>query len=110
MRLSGLVCASAAMLGAADSVLAQEVQTYAYDVHGRLINVSRTGGSENSATVYVLDNADNRSSRVTTASPSMTEGSPSDAKVLENRSTRQRAVASAPADPGEPVKPNSSDQ
>lgn len=110
MRLLGLVCASAAVLGVADSVLAQEVQTYAYDVHGRLVHVSRTGGVENSATAYVLDDADNRSSRTTTASPSMTEGSPSDAKVLENRSTGQRAVSPAPADPGEPAKSNSTGQ
>lgn len=45
--------------------LASETINYSYDVHGRLIQVSRSGTVNNGAqTVYQHDNADNRT-RVT---------------------------------------------
>ena len=49
---------------------AQEVQSYQYDVHGRLTSVTRTTGSTNQTTTYALDKADNRTSRSTGAATS----------------------------------------
>ncbi|MFY0398054.1 MULTISPECIES: hypothetical protein [Brevundimonas] len=51
----------------ATSASAQQTQTYAYDVHGRLTGVTRTTGSTGQATTYVLDKADNRTSRAVAA-------------------------------------------
>lgn len=54
----------------AGPALAQETQTFTYDVHGRLTTVVRTSGATTRTTTYALDNADNRSQRATTvASP-----------------------------------------
>jgi len=51
----------------ATSASAQQTQTYAYDVHGRLTGVTRTTGSTSQTTTYVLDKADNRTSRAVSA-------------------------------------------
>ncbi|WP_396594832.1 hypothetical protein [Brevundimonas sp. R86498] len=53
------------MLGLmASSAAAQETATYSYDVHGRLIGVTRVNASGPDATsTYVYDPADNRSNR-----------------------------------------------
>ena len=44
--------------------LAQQVQTFTYDVQGRLVGTNRTTGSATQTTAYGLDNADNRTSKV----------------------------------------------
>jgi len=49
------------------SASAQQTQTYAYDVHGRLMDVTRSGGGGTQTTSYVLDKADNRANRTTGA-------------------------------------------
>jgi len=59
---------AAILAAAATSASAQQTQTYAYDVHGRLTGVTRTTGSTSQTTTYVLDKADNRTSRATGAS------------------------------------------
>lgn len=51
----------------ASVALAQQTQTYTYDVHGRLMTVSRDSGSNVQVTSYGIDNADNRASRVVTS-------------------------------------------
>lgn len=48
---------------AATHASAQETQTYTYDIHGRLTRVDRTTGSTTVATVYGIDDANNRTSR-----------------------------------------------
>jgi len=58
---------AAVLAAAATSASAQQTQTYAYDVHGRLTGVTRTTGSTSQTTTYVLDKADNRTSRATGA-------------------------------------------
>lgn len=71
MRTLWLCCAVVAASGVYGSVEAQETQTYAYDVHGRLVSVSRATGALGSVTTYALDNADNRTARTTTVSGSL---------------------------------------
>ncbi|MGX1747963.1 MULTISPECIES: hypothetical protein [unclassified Brevundimonas] len=64
----GRIALGAAVLAVvATSASAQQTQTYAYDVHGRLTGVTRTTGSTSQATTYVLDKADNRTGRATGA-------------------------------------------
>lgn len=49
---------------------AAETITYKYDARGRLVRVERTGTVNNNVnTVYVIDKADNRTSKATTGSP-----------------------------------------
>lgn|GEM_PF-6462357 len=55
---------------------AQQTETYAYDVHGRLTGVTRTTGGSSQTTTYSLDKADNRSSR-TVGTPSSARMNPS---------------------------------
>lgn len=47
----------------AGAAAAQETATYTYDVHGRLVSASRTTGA---STAYAYDDANNRTSKVTT--------------------------------------------
>jgi YD repeat-containing protein len=42
---------------------AQQVQTFTYDVHGRLTATTRTTDSSSQTTTYALDKADNRTTR-----------------------------------------------
>ena len=64
----GRIALGAAVLAVtATSASAQQTQTYAYDVHGRLTGVTRTTGSSSQTTSYVLDKADNRTSRAVAA-------------------------------------------
>lgn len=51
------------MLMGAREVWAQDVQTYTYDVHGRLIAVATARPSSGVVTAYALDDADNRDLR-----------------------------------------------
>lgn len=60
------VCAGLIVL-TAGAASAQQTQTYTYDVHGRLTDSARTTGSSSQTTSYVLDKADNRVSRSTSA-------------------------------------------
>lgn len=69
--LKSAVGAAVLLAAVAGSAAAQETQTYAYDVHGRLVSVARTTATSGNTTTYVLDNADNRSARTTTASESL---------------------------------------
>lgn len=64
--LIGLVGAASLAL-VAPAAWAQQTQTFAYDVHGRLTGVTRTTGASSQTTTYGLDNADNRTSRVVSA-------------------------------------------
>lgn len=72
----------AALLGGAitalatTSAFAQQTQTFSYDVHGRMMNVSRTTGSTSQVTIYALDKAHNRTTRTvgTASSMSVSEG------------------------------------
>ncbi len=51
------------------TVSAQEVTTYTYDTHGRLIGVARSGGpSGGVTTTYTYDAADNRTNVTVTGS------------------------------------------
>lgn len=90
------VWGAVALAAAATSASAQQTQTYAYDVHGRLTDVTRSGGGSTQTTSYVLDKADNRANRTT--------GAPA-----AGRSTANAAPAEG-ADPqgarGAPTAPN----
>lgn len=55
------------LLGVASTAQAQQVQTYDYDVHGRLVSVSSTTAGATQTTTYSLDGADNRSKVVATS-------------------------------------------
>jgi len=57
-------------LGLASAAMAQETQTYTYDVHGRLTRVARAVGTTTRTTNYALDNADGRTQRATTVTTS----------------------------------------
>ncbi len=60
--LSALVAAAPA--GAAETI------TYTYDARGRLVKVERTGTVNNGVTTdYVIDKAENRTSKTTSGSP-----------------------------------------
>lgn len=50
---------------------AQQVQSYSYDVHGRLVGVHSSTGAPSQKTTYDLDNANNRNSRVVSDHSSM---------------------------------------
>ncbi len=53
----------------------QEAVTYGYDVYGRLISVSHSGGPANGVTsTYQYDSADNRTAVTVNGSPNGTEG------------------------------------
>lgn len=60
-----------AALGAL-SAHAGETATFAYDVHGRLIGVERSGGANDGAdTAYAYDGGDNRTSKITTGASTL---------------------------------------
>ena len=63
------LCAGVLSALTAGASAAQQTQTYAYDVHGRLVATSREGSSNAQSTTYGLDKADNRTSRVIEAAP-----------------------------------------
>lgn len=66
--LATVACAGAAL--ASSAAVAQETTTYTYDVHGRLTQVSRSGGPSNGVTTtYQYDAADNRTNVTVTGSP-----------------------------------------
>ncbi len=61
--------ALAAMIAAAPAGAAETI-TYTYDARGRLVKVERTGTINNGVTTdYVIDKADNRTSKTTSGSP-----------------------------------------
>lgn len=57
------VAAVVGLLGWASVAQAQQVETYFYDVHGRLTATTRAPANGGSRTLYGLDAADNRSAR-----------------------------------------------
>ena len=98
-----VILAAAAVLApsAAAVAHAQETQTYSYDVHGRLTSVARTMGGTTRTTVYVLDDADNRTSRATTVASSLaapSESAPAPA-VSSPASTEPEPAPSASSQP-----------
>lgn len=98
--ISGAAAALAA-LAVAPVGHAQEAQTYIYDVHGRLVSVTRSTGGTTRTTVYGLDDADNRTSRATTVSTSLAaaEGYPQDSAVQFHAEEADETVAEAPSQP-----------
>jgi hypothetical protein len=62
-----MIAACAVSISCAGSAVAQEQQSYAYDVHGRLVSVHRDGPTASLVTGYGLDGADNRMSRTSVA-------------------------------------------
>jgi YD repeat-containing protein len=69
-----VVLGGCAALALATPVVAQQVQAYDYDVHGRLISVSRVASGATQTTTYGLDGADNRSAKVVaTSSPASSQ-------------------------------------
>lgn len=70
-----ILAAGAAVLASVAAAHAQETQTYSYDVHGRLTSVARTVGGTTRTTAYVLDDADNRTTRTTTVAAGLAEPS-----------------------------------
>lgn len=105
----------------AGAASAQETQTYAYDVHGRLTAVTRTTGATARTTTYTLDNADNRTSRLLgapTASGAMTAPQSGDAIAAdtgvapsepepEPSAEDTGAAPDSAVDPDAPVEPAS---
>jgi len=89
---------AAVLAATAASASAQQTQTYAYDVHGRLTGVTRTTGSANQTTTYVLDKADNRTSRATGASTT-TFTNPAHAQSVDPREASAELEVEAPAPP-----------
>lgn len=88
----GRIALGAAVLAAAaTSASAQQTQTYAYDVHGRLTGVTRTTGSTNQTTTYVLDKADNRTSRAVSAPASGLMSSPQETEQSRTPAEAQAA-------------------
>lgn len=81
----------------ATAVQAQELQTFTYDVHGRLVAVTRTAGAASQTTSYVLDNADNRTSRVTTATSARPASGSSAGSALQADEAPGVALATEPA-------------
>ncbi|MBA3512324.1 hypothetical protein [Sphingomonas sp.] len=70
MRRQLILGSAIAGLFAADIASATETITYTYDAHGRLVKVQRTGSVNDGVTTdYVIDKADNRTSKSTTGSP-----------------------------------------
>lgn len=51
------------------TAMAQQVQAHLYDVHGRLVSVTRSNGGASQTTTYALDHAGNRTSRVIVGPP-----------------------------------------
>lgn len=88
----------AVLAATAASASAQQTQTYAYDVHGRLTGVTRTTGSASQTTTYVLDKADNRTSRATGASTTAFTN-PAQVQSVDPRETSAELEAEAPAPP-----------
>lgn len=67
MRLLTLLTCGAALLLRGGGVAVQESVAFTYDVHGRLIQVSRGNASgPDSTSAYTYDPADNRTSRTIT--------------------------------------------
>jgi hypothetical protein len=63
LTLGAVIAASAAAAPAAETI------TYSYDVHGRLVQVARSGTVNNGVTTaYQFDKADNRTVKTTTGS------------------------------------------
>lgn len=61
---------------AATAASAQQIQTFTYDVHGRLTETTRSSGGTSQTTSYGLDKVDNRTSR-TVSAPSTARGATS---------------------------------
>lgn len=80
------------------SVSAQQTQTYAYDVHGRLTGVTRTTGSAAQTTTYALDKANNRTSRATGASTT-TFMDPTQVQSVDPREASAELEVEAPTHP-----------
>jgi len=69
-RTLPISAAIASSLLLAEAAQAAETITYVYDARGRVIQVIRTGTVNNGVTTtYVLDKADNRTTKTTTGSP-----------------------------------------
>jgi len=65
-----LIGTALAAVIAASPASAAETITYTYDARGRLVKVERTGTVNNGVTTdYVIDKADNRTTKTTTGSP-----------------------------------------
>ena len=92
---------AAVLVVTATNASAQQTQTYAYDVHGRLTGVTRTTGSTSQTTTYVLDKADNRTSRAVSAPASGLMSSPQDTEQSQARAEAQEASKGGQGEDGE---------
>lgn len=64
------ILAAGTLATIASAAMAAETIGYSYDARGRLVKVQRSGTvNQGVVTSYVLDKADNRTSRVVTGSP-----------------------------------------
>ncbi len=69
-RTRTLLVTAAAATAIGTAAKAAETITYRYDVHGRLVQVARTGTVNNNVTTsYTYDKADNRTVKTTSGSP-----------------------------------------
>lgn len=65
-----LLVVGSAIAAASATAMATETIAYSYDAKGRLVRVERSDGvSNNVATNYTYDKADNRVAKTTTGSP-----------------------------------------
>lgn len=80
-------CLAISVVAMASPAIAQETTTYEYDVHGRLKNVSRSGGPSSGVNAsYQYDNADNRTNVTVSNSPNGNgDGSQDGASVNQKR-------------------------
>lgn len=92
---------AAVLAAAATSASAQQTQTYAYDVHGRLTGVTRTTSSTSQTTTYVLDKADNRTSRAVSALTSGLMSSPTETAQRRAAAETQAALQGYQDDDGD---------
>lgn len=63
MRRGIIELAALTLAGVSFSAQAQQMESYFFDVHGRLTAVTRDGGTSNGTSFYQLDFGDNRTSR-----------------------------------------------
>ena len=80
-------------------VVAAETQTYRYDVHGRLIAVTRASTAATRATTYGLDDANNRIGRTTATGSVLTATGETASPSIDSVKSSEDEGASSPEPP-----------